>query len=534
MMRDEVTVSVSELVKFIGRGMLPALLVAAALGGLIFRLSSARPAIYEAQATVYTTGGGVQLRDAASPLFTAPSVDRSVYREAVSNDFVVRRALQELAGDPAAAIDEQQLRSLRSRITVRNHDDRTSGLMYIQVRDSSPELAARQATLLAQALVEWDKERARASVDQMVIALRAQIDNLSSQIQALQAASAPADQIEGLIRIRAERQQALGIAAALSVAAVSPIGVLQAASVPTAPIAPRPMLDAIIAALLGVMVSYGLLLLRSALDTRLRTVDDIAEVSGMPVIAEFPRLPRGVRSLPREPASYLRTNVLFASGEAMPKVIAVTSAQSEEGKSSIAMSLAESFVRNGYRTLLIDADMRRPVIAGEYHINPMHQAALENCLKAPYVAHQPVTVSIGAKDYLYVVPSFSPTQQASELLSRGFRECLERWRQEYQVIIIDTPPLLAVADALTIAPFCTGTLLVVNQQKTDRRQLRAVVALLTRIGVRILGTVVTCVHRDAAQQSGYSYGYGVTKHPNPRSALLEAARGTAATKPKSR
>jgi succinoglycan biosynthesis transport protein ExoP len=530
-MQDEVSVSVNDLLKFLARGLLLALLVAAALGFIVFRISGSRPAVYEAQSTVYTSGGTGQLRDAPNLVFSAPSVDRSIYREAATNDFVIRRTLQDLANDPEAVISDSAIRNLRGRITVRNHDDRTSGLMYIRVRDSSPELAAQKATLLANALVEWDKARARDSIDTIVISLRAQIDELTNRIRAEQTANAPADQIDGLIRLRAERQQSLGTAEALRVAAVSAVGVLQPATAPSRPTSPRPVFDAAIAAILGVFLTYGLLLLRNSLDTRLRSVEDVAEVSGIPVIAEFPRLPRGIRNLPREPASYLRTNLLFSTGDTTPKVIMVASAQAEEGKSSIAISVSESFVRNGYRTLLVDADMRKPVIASEYRINNLHQAALEDCLKNPYITHQPATVSIGAKDYLYVIPSFAPTNQASELLSRGFRDCLERWRQEYDVIIVDTSPLLAVADALTIAPLCTGTLLAINQQKTDRRQLRAVVELLKRVGVRILGSAVTHVTRDASQQTSYGYGYTAAQQPNPRSTLIDMARGTVASKP---
>ena len=209
---------------------------------------------------------------------------------------------------------------------------------------------------------------------------------------------------------------------------------------------------------------------------------------------------------------------------------AMTSATSEEGKSSIAISLAESFVRNGYRTLLIDADLRKPIVASEYRINNIHQASLEDCLKNPYQPHRAATVSIGAKDYLYVVPTFQPTPQASELLSRGFRECLERWRQEYDVIIIDSAPVLAVADALAIAPLCTGTLLAVNLQKGDRRQLRSTVDLLKRVGVRLLGVAVTHVSREG-QQSGYGYGYG---EPEPASSreVGEAPKPATRAKPR--
>ena len=95
--------------------------------------------------------------------------------------------------------------------------------------------------------------------------------------------------------------------------------------------------------------------------------------------------------------------------------------------------------------------------------------------------------------------------------------------------------MLAVADALTIAPLATGTLLAINQQKTDRRQVRATVELLNRIGVRMLGVAVTHVSKEASQQSRYSYGYGYAEAEmpstanvsrNPKDTLIDSPRSS--------
>jgi capsular exopolysaccharide synthesis family protein len=272
-------------------------------------------------------------------------------------------------------------------------------------------------------------------------------------------------------------------------------------------------------------------LLRSALDTRLRDVDDLAAVSGLPVLASFPKLPSDTRRLPNEAISYLRTNLLFSMAEAQPKVILVTSSSASEGKSSVSLSLAESFVRNNYRTLLVDADLRKPVIAGEYRISQDRKVTpLERWLRNPYGPNQPAIIPIGGRYTLNVIPSFEPTAQAAELLSAGFRESLDSWRKEYDVIIIDSAPVLAVADTLTIAPLCTGTLLVANQQKTDRRQVRAMVELLKRIGVRMIGVVATHVSREASQGTGYGYGYGnIDENELKKTIIPEAVTATKLT-----
>ena len=504
-MQQEITISINDVLRFIGRGLLLALIVAGAAGFVVYQLSQRREPVFESTATVLAVQPSTQ-SGLAGTLFNAPVLDASAYKAAAQSDAVLQKALALLA--PQGEITPGAIKSLRGKTSVTPSEDRNSNLIFMKAEANTASGAAQRATALANALVEWDEGRGKNYIDQLVTSLEGQVKQITETIRALQASNASQAQIEAQVALLGERTSRLNNAKTLSEATVTLLSVLQEGSVPSNPVAPNPLFDATLAALLGIFLTYGLLLVRNALDTRLRSVDDVAAVSGLPVIAEFPKLPKGIRNLPREASSYLRTNLLFSTVDANPKVILVTSANSEEGKSSIAISLAESFVRNGYRTLLIDADLRKPVIAGEYRINNLHQASLEECLKNPYTAHKAATVSIGAKDYLYVIPTFQPAPQASELLSRGFRECLDKWRQEYDVIVIDSAPVLAVADALAIAPLATGTLLAVNQQRTDRRQVRSTVELLNRIGVRILGVAVTHVSKEASQGSRYSYGYG--------------------------
>ncbi|CAN5791179.1 tyrosine-protein kinase domain-containing protein [soil metagenome] len=506
-MQQEITISINDALRFIGRGLLLALIVAGAAGFVVYQLSQRREPVYESTATVISSQPNTQGGGFSGTLFAAPLLDASAYTAAADSDSVLGRALVLMTPESTEAATGS-VKSLRGKTSATSREDRNSSLIYIKAEANDAQVAAQRATAVATALVEWDEGRAKKDIDQLITNLEAQIQSLSEQIRGLQASNAPQDQIDGQIALRANRVALLNNAKVLSEAAIASVQVLQEGSVPSNPVSPKPLFDATLAALLGIFLTYGLLLVRNALDTKLRSVEDVAAVSGLPVIAEFPKLPKGIRNLPREASSYLRTNLLFSTVDANPKVLLVTSANSEEGKSSIAISLAESFVRNGYRTLLIDADLRKPVIAGEYRINNLHQASLEECLKNPYTAHKAATVSIGAKDYLYVIPTFQPAPQASELLSRGFRECLDKWRQEYDVIVIDSAPVLAVADALAIAPLATGTLLAINQQRTDRRQVRSTVELLHRVGVRILGIAVTHVSKEASQGSRYSYGYG--------------------------
>ncbi|HEX7003945.1 MAG TPA: polysaccharide biosynthesis tyrosine autokinase [Trueperaceae bacterium] len=511
-MQQEITVDIGALFRFIARGLILALLVGGALAFVALQLSRRQPPVYEAEATVLAAQTNPEFRQFGLSLVTAPPLDVSAYRAAGTSDPVLAEALRRMGAENPTDTD---IRRLRGRISVQAEETVSSSLIYVSGQGSTPGAAANRANAVANAMVSWDRARASEDMEQLVQSLELQIANLSEQIRSLQTLNDPsvADQIAGRINLRAERQEQLSYARALSASATPLLSVLQPANPPGAPISPRPMLNAAVAFILGVLATYGLLLLRRALDTRLTGVADLAHAAGLPVLAEFPRFHRLDKNTLREASSYLRTNLLFSTADTHPKIFLISSAQGGEGKTVTATSLAEGFVRNGYRTLLVDADLRSPSLAKMYRISGGNRSSLADWLQEPYGQHQPVEVSVSPKQHLSVIPVFQPVNQPSELLSIGFRSCLEKWRQEYDVILIDSAPILAVADSLTIAPFCTGTILVTHLQKTDRNQIRTAVDLVRRIGARVLGVVATHVQNESGRGPVYGYGYSPPQEP---------------------
>jgi non-specific protein-tyrosine kinase len=502
-MQQDITIDLKDLFRFLRRGLLLALLVAGAAAAFAYYRSSNEEPIYRTRATVSISHSAPDLRQFGISPVTAAPLDAGAYRIAAFSDPVLDTALANLNDTTGMSMSKARL---RSGVMIRIEEMRNSSLLHFDVEDLSPTVAAARANALALALVEWDRQRAGQRLTQGIEILSSQIGALSEEIRSLQVAGAPQDQIDGLIRQRAELQQSLNNARTLNTAVMGRLDVLQPAP-PGGMVSQNVVLNTALAFVLGLVVIYGLLLLRAALDTRLRSVDDLANATGLPVLAEFPKIPKNTRRLPAEASSYLRTNLLFATSDADPKVIMVTSAQMSEGKSSVALSLAESFARNDYKTLLVDADLRKPVIGQEYHLDEKRYASLKHHLENLHERFEPARIAINLTQYLDVVPSFKSPAAPTELLGRYFRDWLDAWKRDYDVIIIDSAPLLAVADSLTIAPLCTGTVLVASQQATDRRQVRTAVELLQRLGVRILG--VTATHVDeATSQRGMLYGYG--------------------------
>jgi capsular exopolysaccharide synthesis family protein len=378
------------------------------------------------------------------------------------------------------------------------------------VRAHDPARAASIANALAQAALEWDQGRAGRNLATIITSIESQIKALDQQLRML--GTPPLDgelraQYNSLTQLRAQQLAELNTARVLRHGAVGHLEVLEPALASLRPVAPRPALNAALAFVLALFATYGLLLLRESLDARIKGSEDLARLCNQPILAEFPRQSTG-RRLPLDASNYLRTNLLFATADAHPRVILVTSSASAEGKSSVALSLAESFARNGQKTLLVDADLRRPVLGKEYNLNPQTHTPLIGYIETFYQEDAPVAVPLGPSQNLEVVPSYEAAPNPTELLGQGFRKWLDAWRQRYEVIIVDSAPVLPVADTLIIAPHCTGVVVVVSLDKADRRSVKATLETLQRIGVRVLGMVATNLEERQRRQGGYGYGYG--------------------------
>jgi capsular exopolysaccharide synthesis family protein len=288
----------------------------------------------------------------------------------------------------------------------------------------------------------------------------------------------------------------------------------EAATVPLRPFRPQPERDAAIAAVLALLAVYGTAFLRVALRTNVADPDDLARVTGLPVLATFPRTPGGRTRLPTDSAAYLRTAVEFGTTDAHPKVLLVTSAGTGDGKSSVAIALASSFARRGDRTLLIDGDLRDPVLAKEFGIDAEKVPTLANALRDPGKRFVPAEVDIGGQVSFDLLPSVAfktglpSSQNPTDLLSDGFAGVIERAEKEnYDVIVVDSAPILPVADALSIAESVTGAVLVARLPESDARSVRQALALLLRMRVRVFGAVATNVAGVARRRPG-AYGMG--------------------------
>ncbi len=531
MVENQSEPNLNDLFQLLRRGLVFALAVAVGAAGLTYLLSKRITPEYDSTITVLASrpNSNPQANFGVS-LVTAPAVDTSAYEAAAKSYPVLTQAIKALGEDDPSA---QTVADFAKLVTVKVETAQQSSLLRITVRDADPDLAARAANAVGASLLSWDEARAKQNLQVVINTLESQVLAFDSEIDSLvnqpDGGAAAASQVEGLRTLRAERTTQLNAVRALSASAVGLLEVLEPARPALEPSRPKPVRNAALAFVLGIFLVYGLILLRDALDTRFRGADDVLRSTEYPVLGEFPRLPTGTTRLPHEATGYLRTNVMFATAQDLPKVILVTSAQPTEGKTTVATGLAESFARNDYRTLLIDADMRKPLASTRLGLTPANTGfspTLRAYLEDPMRAEEPVHADVDGV-HLDIIPSFEAAPDPSELISRSFASVLNRFRDQYDAIIIDSPPTLPVADALTLAPHATGVILAVSLPTADRRAVRATLDLLDRIGVRVLGTVITNVepNRSLGGTRGYGYGYGYGYGPIEKTRNLKSRDG---------
>jgi tyrosine-protein kinase len=273
--------------------------------------------------------------------------------------------------------------------------------------------------------------------------------------------------------------------------------VFQAAQPPADLAAPRPLLYLAFGVVLGLLVGFGAAMLRSVLDTRVTSRSQLEEILGVPVLGTIGR-DRKIRSSPlrmygashaalAEAFRYLRTNIQVAVVDHQRKTVLVTSATSAEGRTTTVCNLGLTLAKAGARVVIVDADLRNPAIARYLGIatTPGLSDVL-NTRESMKTAVRPVGPSLDA------LPSGLCPPNPSELLgSKRMTELLASLREMYDVVLIDSAPLLPVTDAAVLAPRVDAVLVVVRQGRTRVQDLYAARETLQAVSGRILGSVLT-------------------------------------------
>jgi capsular exopolysaccharide synthesis family protein len=197
----------------------------------------------------------------------------------------------------------------------------------------------------------------------------------------------------------------------------------------------------------------------------------------------------------------LRTSLLLSNLGAPPKVIMVTSALPQEGKTTTSINCAVVLAQKGIRVLLIDADLRRPSIHKTLGMGP--RSGLSNVLTGSATLEQAITRS-SILPNLDVLPAGTPPPNPAELLaSTNMRDVLEQLREHYDHIVVDTPPTLSVTDAVVLSPRADAIVLVIRSGQTTKQALRRSRDILAQVNAKVSGVLLNAV--DLSSPDYYYY-----------------------------
>jgi polysaccharide biosynthesis transport protein len=303
--------------------------------------------------------------------------------------------------------------------------------------------------------------------------------------------------------------------------------ILDRASPPTGPIEPNIPRNLMFALVLGLASGVGLAFLLEGLDNTVRTTEQAQMISGLASLGMIPLGSKSAREGPNpkrlviatskeavelvtqvrpqsqmaESYRALRTSLLLSNLGAPPKVIMVTSALPQEGKTTTSINCAVVLAQKGVRVLLIDADLRRPSIHKTLGMGP--HSGLSNVLTGSITLEEAITRTAILPN-LFVLAAGTPPPNPAELLaSSNMRDVLAKLCEQYDHIVIDTPPSLSVTDAVVLSPSADAVVLVIRSGQTTKQALRRSRDVLTQVNAKVVGVLLNAV--DLSSPDYYYY-----------------------------
>lgn len=409
----------------------------------------------------------------------------------------------------------RELQDERHRLTAARYGYRESS-SRVAVIDSLIARARGELVTLAEESRSLTSNRLEEALGQMA-SFRTQVGQLPAQATAMNRLEQNADAVLATLDLLNARYYEAQIAEAVASADVE---IVDYAVPPVRPDEKSPFLPLLLAAILGLGGGAVGAVLRDTYDTTVHRADDAESATGLPLLGMIPSLGD---SLPDSGRRRLvvqygdRTGPATEAFKALPamirystpqelRVLAVCSPGPQEGKSFTAANLALAFAANGTRALLIDCDLHRPQAARMFEV-PSAPGVTE--LLTRQAGEAECTREIAGQS-LRVMPAGGRSPDPGQLLtSQRFKDVLAHAREHYSVVVLDTPPVLAVSEVLEIAHMVDGIVLVARADKTNRLALREAADRLRHIDAPLLGLILNDVTIGAADHAfgGYPFRY---------------------------
>jgi receptor protein-tyrosine kinase len=485
--------------------------------GGTYYLASRQPPQYRSSTQVFVAGSQIQdIVDGSPPGGT----DRSTQDQAT---------LLLSAPVTQAVLSQLHLRESPAALLRTVTASPVTGLDSISVGATAGSGA--EAAAVANAYVQ---QYIRYSASQLIKHANAAIGVLKGQLRTIPVRSSTAQQRQNYQDTI--RQIQVAVAAAPTAANQT-----QPAVTPGVPFSPKPKRDAAFAFAIALGLGLALVFALDRFDRRIKNIEEVADIYGVPLLSVIPHAtnPINVRdgkpsvtAALREPFRSLRTNLQLASLDKPIECIVVASAVAGEGKSTVVTNLALTYRDWGLSVAVVEADMRRPTLSVSWSVSPapglisvltdacdLAEALIDVEVDKPILEYldrvRPADGKAGAKraaaapgtsPRLVLLPSGPCAPNPPAVLAAGkMRQVLGHLTGQFDIVLVDTPPLLAVSDAIPLLAYADGVILVTRVGLTERASgQRAMASARLDSSVNVLGVVAN----DVTQQLGYGYGYG--------------------------
>lgn len=525
------------------------LVPALVLAGLYYLYSNHKARIYAASTTLYVQQPASTNQNVGSVDIPGSSLLAPTYSDMITDPVITTQVDQLMSKSyPGYRIEGHSL-------TTDQKPGSSTLLVRLSVQDTVPQRAVVAADMVAAVFIKRLKQldsaryvhddellrhqlaAARTVAAKVALQLRNYVGP-SAGYQALQSTlngdQSTVQQVEGsYTQFQVTRDNVL-----------TGVSVYSPAIVPGTPISPHPGRDALLSFVVVCMLGIVAIRLYDYVDDSLRNPEEVEAITGAPILGTIPRFSQHRESSAlvtvSQPASstadayrLVRTNLLFSAIDDPVRTVLITSTHMGEGKSTTASNLAQVFSEGEHQVTLIDGDLRRPTIHRIFGIT--RNDGLTSLLMRTPVSGQPVLDNQQAN--LHVIASGPLPPNPTDLLgSKRMESLLKELQASNDLTIIDCSPILAVPDSVVLASIADGVVLVVDLDRTKRRDLRRATEAIKGVGGKVIGIVI---NRLVARGAGYyyhSYGYGDAYgsdtsggRPKGQTANEETARSGAAS-----
>jgi succinoglycan biosynthesis transport protein ExoP len=384
---------------------------------------------------------------------------------------------------------------------------------------ASPARAARIANAYATAFVAYTRNAASNSLTAAQTQLRTHIYAIRQQIKSLQHQPSAAAEVSALANQEAVLKEQIAQLEVNGAAATSGVELVTPAQVPTSPSSPRPRRDAVLGLAAGLMLGVGAAFLRDSMDDALSAKEDVERAGNAPVLVLVPMVsswkkqdqPLVVSSIePTSPAGEayrsLRTSLQFIRQARDLRTLLVTSPAAAEGKTSTLVNLGVVFAQAGERVVLVSCDLRRPRLGQFFGLE--EKSGMTTVLLGQKSLQDALRQVNGYGDLWVLGAGLIPPNPAELLSGSRAGEIFAALKENFDLVLVDSPPVLPVTDAMVLSRYADGTLLVVAAGQTRRTELQRAAEKFAQANAPVVGIVFNQVTRQTTYAGDYGYGYG--------------------------